>query len=127
MRTVVFGLMLACTGCASPQYVANTQAYEAALASSRAQPLDETYRRYQLAFNDVVNGKNLYTKNGCDGRGPGSIHLILKVEKDGSVSDVIAQEETEKARCYRETFRSIRFPSPPYTPLYLEYLMKPPY
>jgi hypothetical protein len=120
MKTIVCGLVLACAGCAShPAPPASTNsAYRAALTASRAQPATDVSHYMGPAVLDVIR-KHLSTRNGCS-RAGSSYHILLRVGATGSVDQMIPREENEITECFREVFRDVRFPAPPFEPFYLE-------
>lgn len=120
-------LSLAVIGCTTTHQQQEKLAYQAADSLFGTQPKSDAWMDYAEQFRQVVNKEDLYRKNGCSGRGIGSIRLILRVEQDGSIGEVVPNEENKKSQCYRQTFKGVTFPPPPFAPLYLQYLMKDPF
>ena len=69
---------------------------------------------------DAVNGFNhLDERDGCYEKSPGALQQVLVIDAKGVVTDVIADQDNDKARCFRNSYLNFQFPPPPFVPYYL--------
>ena len=90
--------------------------FDEALKLARAQTADARYGEEWLSFN---YNNRIGAKGDCYRRSAGPVRQVLVIDKDGVVTDVIADVDNAKSRCFRESYLHVRFPPPPFAPYYI--------
>ena len=85
---------------------------------SDAQPRDP-YNKYEDKWDDFNNANNLDEKDGCYDKAMGMTQQVLIIDKDGTVTDVVADVDNAKSQCFRKSYLNVHFPAPPFAPFYL--------
>jgi len=97
--------------------------FDEALTRAKAQPADVRYA-YEEKWAAFNNSNRIDQKGGCYRKSSGPIQQVLVIDKSGVVTDVIADVDNEKSRCFRQSYLDVQFPAPPVAPFYVYLRMR---
>jgi hypothetical protein len=94
--------------------------YSQAQAAFHVQQTNSQRTSY-LAIWDPRNrvGNLLQEKENCYLKANGSSRNILFIDASGTVVQIFSDPEIEMADCFRHSLIGMKFPKPPYAPLYI--------
>ena len=81
----------------------------------RAKDLLADWNTATLEYN---NRHRIDEQNSCYRKSEGEVIIILQFESDGTISEVYASTDNEKGKCFINTYKGLRFPQPPMSPVY---------
>ncbi|MEY4730877.1 MAG: hypothetical protein RL020_2035 [Pseudomonadota bacterium] len=96
--------------------------FESAHKFAQAQPQDAAYG-YEDKWDTFNNANKLDEKGDCYKKTEGPIEQVLILDKDGVVSEVIANVNNAKSNCFRASYLHVKFPAPPFSPYYMRLKM----
>ena len=111
-------LVLAVCFIAGCQTAATPLTFNEALSRAKAQPADMR-QAYETRWADFNNANHIDDNGGCYYLSTGSLQQVLVIDKTGVVTDVIADVDNAKSRCFRQSYLHVQFPAPPLAPYYL--------
>lgn len=79
--------------------------------------------KYLEAVLEIDNSKNQDEVDGCYYLGSGGITQIIVINSDGVVDEVISESKSEKSECFKKVYLGLKYPKPPFSPIYDKMLM----
>jgi hypothetical protein len=101
-------------GCVSAPFVSFEEAHHRA----DLQPHDVAYA-YEDKWDKFNNDNNLDERDGCYQKATGITQQVLVLDNMGMVTEVLADIDNAKSRCFRQTYLHAKFPAPPFAPYYM--------
>ena len=103
--------------------------YEAAKAIWSRNRESKDYQGYAAEFSQFNNHFHLDEKDGCYALAPGSVNLMLVISQPKNsefavIERVLADVDSEKARCFEKSYRGVQVKAPPFFPFVLQMGMK---
>ena len=116
-------LLLAACLVAGFQTVEPRVTFDEAVRRAKAQPADARYP-YGEKWAIFNNNNRIDEKKGCYKQSSGPVQQVLVIDNSGVVTNVIADVDNAKSRCFRESYLHVQFPAPPFAPFYLYLRMR---
>jgi hypothetical protein len=120
IRTVVLAVLLAASSASAAPHVTT---FEQAQRVFDYQAKDAATQAYVDAWIEFNNAHHLDEKGNCYAMPGGSLVLILEIDAKGKVVGYFADQDNERSRCWRKAYFGVRFPRPPYAPIYHRLVM----
>ena len=103
--------------------------YEAAKAIWSRNRESKDYQGYAIEFAQFNNHFHLDEKDGCYALAPGSVNLMLVISQPKNsefavIERVLADVDSEKARCFEKSYSGVQVKAPPFFPFVLQMGMK---
>jgi hypothetical protein len=114
-RTLIAICAILLTSC---QSISPPLSFEAAKRLAQTQPHDVAYA-YEDKWDAFNNANKLDEKDGCYQKARGLTQQVLVLDNIGVVTQVIADIDNEKSRCFRNSYLHVQFPAPPFAPYYM--------
>lgn len=88
-----------------------------------AQP-EQVYIEYGQQWALFNNRNRIDEKGDCYHKHPKPFEQVLILDSQGIVTDIIADQDNDKSRCFRDSYLRVQFPPPPVAPFYLHLHMQ---
>lgn len=80
----------------------------------------EGFNDYLNEFAQWNNSFGLDTKHGCYDKSPEAVTLFLLFTDKGIIESVKSNSNTEKALCFKKTYKGLKVKKPPFSPLVIK-------
>ena len=119
-RSVV--CVLALLGPLSAPFAAEMTYAEADALKAESQ-VKEGYSEYLGEFIQFNNSYKIDERSGCYRVDGGSVTILIIITNESLVRAVLTNKDSEKAKCWRDTYEGIKVKSPPFSPFVIKMTM----
>ena len=95
---------------------------EADALEAESQP-KEGYSEYLGEFIQFNNSYKIDERSGCYRDDGESVTILIIITYESLVRSVLTDKDSEKAKCWRDTYEGIRVKSPPFSPFVIKMTM----
>jgi activator of 2-hydroxyglutaryl-CoA dehydratase len=89
----------------------------------KAQKSNPDRMKYLNAVLEIDNKLNRDEQGGCYFVASGGITQIIVINSEGVVESVISESNSEKSECFKKIYLGLKYPKPPFAPIYDKMLM----
>ena len=102
---------------------ASQEEFAAANEKWKAQKSNPDRMKYLNTVLEIDNKQNRDEQGGCYNVAPGGITQIIVINSEGIIESVISESKSEKSECFKKVYLGLKYPKPPFAPIYDKMLM----